>query len=79
MQDIPPEISVALDVVKALNASGRCREDSALYASAATLVKAYLDSAGGAVSGNSRPTGTPPATIPMAGVPGTFIPAAAVR
>ena len=78
--DIPPEISVALDVVKTLNASGRCREDAGLYAAAASLVKAYLDSAGGAASGNPQtPTGTSPATIPMAGVPGTFIPGAVAR
>lgn len=44
MQDVPPEISVALAVVQSLTASGRCREDHALYASATALVKQYLDS-----------------------------------
>lgn len=45
MLDVPPEIAVALDVVKALNASGRCREDAPLYTAAVELVRSYLDSA----------------------------------
>lgn len=45
MQDIPPEITVALEVVKSLTASGRCREDAALYASATQLLTTYLTQA----------------------------------
>lgn len=42
MQDIPPEVSVALAVVQTLTAAGRCREDAELYQAAARLVRAYL-------------------------------------
>jgi len=42
VQDIPPEISVALDVYKALCASGRCREDVDLHASSTALLNQFL-------------------------------------
>lgn len=63
MLDVPPEIAVALDVVKALNASGRCREDAPLYTAAAELVRSYLDSAapqGATPPPVSVPPGAPP-------------------
>ena len=66
MLDIPPEVSVALDVVKALNASGRCREDAALYGSASGLVKEYLDSAARSpVMAANEYQSAPPATVAM--------------
>lgn len=43
MPDIPPEVQVALETLKALAAAGRCREDADLYQSAARGVQKYLD------------------------------------
>jgi len=43
--DIPPEVQVALETLKALAAAGRCREDAELYRRAARGVGAYLDAA----------------------------------
>lgn len=45
MPDIPPEVTVALETLKALTAAGRCREDAELYQRAARGVSAYLDAA----------------------------------
>lgn len=43
MPDIPPEVQVALETLKALAAAGRCREDAELYQAAARGVQKYLD------------------------------------
>lgn len=43
MPDIPPEVTVALETLKALAAAGRCREDAELYQAAARGVQKYLD------------------------------------
>lgn len=43
MPDIPPEVQVALETLKALAAAGRCREDAELYRAAARGVQKYLD------------------------------------
>ena len=40
--DTPPEIAIALDVVKSITTAGRCREDAALYEAATALLRAYL-------------------------------------
>ena len=45
MPDIPPEVQVALETLKALAAAGRCREDAELYQRAARGVGAYLEAA----------------------------------
>ena len=66
MLDIPPDVSVALDVVKTLNASGRCREDGDLYGVAAGLVRSYLTAAAGALP--PPPAPSTPAAPAVAGV-----------
>lgn|GEM_PF-3610842 len=45
MPDIPPEVQVALETLKALTAAGRCREDAPLYALSVRGVSAYLEAA----------------------------------
>lgn len=56
MQDIPPEIAVATEVVKSLTASGRCREDARLYEAAATVLREYLESAATPRTPEATPT-----------------------
>jgi hypothetical protein len=55
VQDIPPDIAVALAVVEALTATGRCREDAALYEPAKSVLRLYLEAAGFAPAPPSAP------------------------